>query len=503
MADRTPITKIEAIKMLRTDKNSGKLGIVYLNIGLFFIILGLVMYIPAIVDAAQDNPDWQVFAICASLSIVVGGLLFLANQARYTSLTIKQGFLITASTWLAVPLMGAIPFVFSGLNLSYTDAVFEAMSGVTTTGSTVITGLDGLPPGILLWRSLLQWLGGVGIIAMGVAIMPLLQIGGMQLFRVEAFDVRENFIPRSTKLALSLSLLYAGLTLICAVVLWLAGMNAFEAACHAFTTLSTGGFSTSDASVGHFDSALIEFIISFFMVVGSLPFILYLRMLSGKSVRLFTDVQVKGFLILLMIIIIPLSIWLYMSSDHGLFNSIRYTTFNVISVITGTGYASTDYTAWGNLSILVFFIIMFIGGCSGSTSCGIKIFRFQIVLRTLVSHLKKYMFPNGVFIPRYSGQTIPENVTSSVYAFMFLFAGSLAFLTLALTMVGIDFQTAISGAGTALSNVGPGVGDIIGPAGNFKTLPDSAKWILTFAMLLGRLEIFSILVLFSPVFWRQ
>ena len=478
-------------------------GIVYMNIGLFLIVLGIGMYVPAIVDAVQSNQDWQVFAICGSLVTFIGGMLFLSSKNNYTTLSVKQGFLITTSTWIAVPLMGCLPFIFSDLQLSFTEAFFGAMSGVTTTGSTVITGLDGLPPGILLWRSLLQWLGGVGIIAMGVAIMPLLQVGGMQLFKIEAFDVSENFIPRSTHLAISLSLLYMGLTLVCGVVLWLVGMTPFEAACHAFTTVSTGGFSTSDSSIGHFESASIEYVISLFMVLGSLPFILYLKVLSGNPLKLVRDTQVHGYVAVLLVIIIPLSGWLCLSSDYPLSQSVRYAAFNVISVITGTGFASTDYTAWGNLSVVVFFFIMFIGGCSGSTSCGIKIFRFQVMISAAKSYLKKYLFPRGVFISKYNGQPITEKISGSVFSFVFLFVVSLAIITLCLTLTGLDFATALSGAGTALANVGPGVGHLIGPAGNFQQLPSSSKWILSFAMLLGRLEIFSVLVLLSPAFWNQ
>ena len=489
--------------MTNVHKTNTGFGIVYLNIGLFLIVLGLGMYIPAIVDAVQRNQDWQVFAICGSLVAFIGGMFFLSNKNHYTTLSVKQGFLITTSTWVSVPLMGCLPFMFSDLNLSFTDAFFEAMSGVTTTGSTVISGLDGLPPGILLWRSLLQWFGGVGIIAMGVAIMPLLQVGGMQLFKVEAFDVSENFIPRSTRLAISLSLLYMGLTLVCGVVLWLVGMTPFEAACHAFTTISTGGFSTSDSSVGHFDSVTIDYVISLFMILGSLPFILYLKVLSGNPMKLLRDTQVRGFVTVLLAIIIPLTTWLFLSSDYSLAQSLRLTTFNVVSVITGTGFASTDYTSWGNLSILVFFVIMFIGGCSGSTSCGIKIFRFQIMISAIKSYLKKYPYPRGVFISKYNGLPVSEKISGSVFSFIFLFIISLTVITLCLTLTGLDFATAISGAGTALSNVGPGVGNIIGPAGNFQLLPSSSKWILSFAMILGRLEIFSVLVLLSPAFWNE
>ncbi len=486
-----------------TKKADSSFGIVYVNIGLFLIVLGVGMFIPAIVDASNHNDDWQVFAFCSSFITFLGALLFLSNKAKFTSLSIKQGFLITVSTWLAIPFFGALPFIFADLHLSVTDAFFEAMSGVTTTGSTVITGLDGLPPGILLWRSLLQWLGGVGIIAMGVAIMPILKVGGMQLFKIEAFDTSENFIPRSTSLAISLTVLYIGLTLICGVILWLCGMSPFDAACHAFTTISTGGFSTSDSSVAYFDNALIEYVISFFMIIGSLPFIIYLKMLVGRSLKPLNDSQIKGFVIVLAFFISLVTIWLCIANNLDFFQSLRYTTFNIISVITGTGFASIDYTIWGSFSSVLFFFIMFIGGCSGSTSCGIKIFRFQVMLLAIKTSIKRWMWPNGIHIAKYNGQPVTNNIIGSVFSFVFLFVLSLSVLTLLLTLTGLDFTTAISGAGTALANVGPGIGHIVGPAGNFQTLPDVAKWILSFGMLLGRLEIFSVLVLLSPAFWKQ
>lgn len=490
------------LKLPRRAPGNLDFGVVFLVIGIFLIILGAGMFIPAVVDAMVGNPDWQVFAICASFVTFTGGIFFLSNRGNHSDLTTQQGFLLTVCAWIAIPSFGALPFVFSDLDLSYTDAFFEAMSGLTTTGSTVITGLDGLPPGILLWRSLLQWFGGVGIIVMGVAILPMLKVGGMQLFRVEAFDVSINFIPRSTQLAASLSFLYLGLTIMCAVALWAVGMTPFEAICHAFTTISTGGYSTSDGSVGHFDSLTIDYTLSFFMIVGSLPFILYLKILRGSPLSLFGDSQVRWFLYLLAAIITILSIWLWSTGKYDLTQSLRYTTFNVISVITGTGFASTDYTVWGGLSVMVFFMIMFIGGCAGSTSCGIKIFRFQVMFLVLKSNIKKLLWPNGIFIPKYNNRILADGAKSSVFAYFFLFVLCLFLLTMALTMTGLDFATALSGAGTAMSNVGPGVGNIIGPAGNFQTLPDAAKWFLSFGMLLGRLELFAVLVLFSPHFWR-
>lgn len=471
--------------------------------GIFLQIIGLGMLLPVMVDLAVGNSDWQVFALISGIVIFIGGSLYLSNRGEYNEFTVQQAFLLTFVTWLLIPAFGALPFVFSELSLSYTDAYFEAMSGISTTGSTVITGLDSVPPGILLWRSLLQWFGGVGIIVMAVAILPLLQIGGMQLFKIESFDVSDKMLPRAAQLASALSLLYIALTIICAVTFWLAGMTSFEAICHSFTTIATGGFSTSDGSIGHFDSALIDYTVTIFMIVGSLPFLLYLRILRGQRDSFFHDSQVRWFLALVAILIIFMTLWVWIKDIYNFEDALRYTTFNVVSILTGTGYATTDYSSWGGLPVMIFFFIMFIGGCAGSTSCGIKIFRFQVLVSMCAAHFKKLLRPNGIFIPRYNGGPIDESVTGSVLSYLFLFVVCFVVLALALSLTGLDFITAVSGAGTALSNVGPALGPTIGPSGTFQELPDISKWLLTFGMLLGRLELFAVLVLFSPKFWAR
>lgn len=471
--------------------------------GVFLIIIGVGMLFPMFMDLAVSNPDWEVFALISGIVLFTGSSLYLGNRADYDEFTVQQAFLLTFVSWLLMPAFGALPFVFSELSLSYTDAYFEAMSGISTTGSTVITGLDGAPPGILLWRSMLQWFGGVGIIVMAVAILPILQIGGMQLFKIESFDVSDKLLPRATQLASALSLLYIALTIICAVTFWLVGMTPFEAVNHSFTTIATGGFSTSDGSIGHFDSALIDYTVAFFMIVGSLPFLLYLRLLRGQSDGFYHDSQVRWFIALAVLLIAMMVFWVWANNVYNFQDALRYTTFNVISILTGTGYATTDYTRWGAMPVMVFFFIMFIGGCAGSTSCGIKIFRFQVLVSMCMAHFKKLLRPNGIFIPRYNGGAIDESVTGSVMSYLFLFVVCFVLLALCLALTGLDFVTAVSGAGTAMANVGPALGPIIGPSGTFQELPDVSKWLLTFGMLLGRLELFAVLVLFSPKFWAR
>ena len=414
----------------------------------------------------------------------------------------RQAFLLTALAWVVIAAFGALPFVFSNLELAYTDAFFEAMSGVTTTGSTVITGLDFAPPGILLWRAILQWLGGIGIIVMAVAVLPMLQVGGMQLFRMESSDTSEKILPRAAQIVGAIAALYFCLTALCAVAMWVAGMTPFEAVAHAMTTIATGGFSTSDASIGHFNSAAIDYVVIIFMLAGSLPFVLYLQAVRGRSRALFGDSQVRWFFAITAIAVAVMVLWQWLGNDVGAADALRYASFNVVSILTGTGYATADYMAWGGFAVAVFFFIMFIGGCAGSTSCGIKIFRIQVLFAATVIQMKRLLQPHGVFTPRYNGKPLQESVIASVMSFLFLFAICFGVLAFGLSALGLDFLTAISGAATAMANVGPALGDTIGPTGNFQSLPDAAKWLLSLGMLLGRLELFTVLVLFSPAFWR-
>ena len=472
-------------------------------IGILLIILAVAMIIPAIVDIAVGHSDWQVFAASAALTFFVGALMVLTTRAGWRVFTLRQAFLMTNLAWLVIATFAALPLAFSGLDLSYTDAFFESMSGVTTTGSTVIVGLDYAPPGILLWRSLLQWLGGIGIIVMAVAILPILQVGGMQLFRVEAFET-DKVMPRAAQLAGRIGFVYVALTAAGAIILWLLGMSGFDAVSHAMTSIATGGFSTRDASIGYYDSAAIDWAICVFIVLGSVPFVLYLRAAQGNPLVFWQDSQVRWLIMILAFGILSVTFWLSKTGvTEGLGSSLRYAAFNTISVMTGTGYSTTDFGAWGGYAVSLLFVLMFVGGCAGSTTCGIKIFRFQVVHATALVQLRKLLQPNGVFIAYYNNRPIPDRVAESVMSFFFLYAASFAVLALGLGFLGLDFVTSVSGAATAISNVGPGLGDIIGPAGNFAPLPDAAKWLLSAGMLLGRLELFTVMVLLSRAFWRE
>ncbi|MEH6527661.1 MAG: TrkH family potassium uptake protein [Sneathiella sp.] len=478
--------------------------IILSSIGLLLVILGLAMLIPVVVDLAVGNRDWQVFFAAAAVALFVGGGLFLSNRGAGGEFGIRQAFILTTVAWIAIPAFAALPLTFSELDISYTDAFFEAMSGLTTTGSTILTGLDNAPPGILLWRALLQWLGGIGIIVMAIAILPLLSIGGMQLFRMEASDVSaEKAMPRLTEIVKMIAFIYLALSIICAISLWAAGMTVFEAIAHTMTTISTAGFSTSDGSIGYFNSPLIESIIVVFMIMGALPFLMYMHLIQGKPGSFLKDSQIRWFLSILLIGILAMVLWQMTEENLGFWLALRYATFNVTSVITGTGYATTDYNAWGGFAVTAFFFFMFIGGCAGSTSCGIKVFRYQILIETVRCQLMQLIRPNGIFKPRYNGRPLAEDAISAVMSYIFLFLLTFAILTVCLSLTGLDFITAISSAGTSIANVGPGLGEIVGPSGSFKTLPDTAKWLMALGMLLGRLELFTVLVLFSGRFWQR
>ncbi len=476
---------------------------VILVAGILIATLGLAMLVPAVVDLAANNSDWVVFVASSLLTTLVGLSLFAATRGTPRGLSTRQALLMTSVSWIALVAFGALPFVWSGIVPTYTDAFFESMSGLTTTGATVITGLDNAPPGILFWRGLLQWLGGLGIIVMAIAVLPMLQIGGMQLFKAEAFDTAEKILPRATQISSSITLVFIGFTLACWILFLAAGMPANDAIIHAMTTVATGGFSTKDNSIGYFNSAAIDWITIVFMILGSIPFILYVQMLQGRLWPVFRDSQVRVFLGLLVIATIIAWLMAHLGEYHVGLDGLRYAAFNVVSITTGTGYATTDYGIWGPHAISFFFVIMFIGGCAGSTSCGIKIFRFQVLFEAIRQHINQVMYPHGIFRPKFNGRPIDQRVIASVMSFMFLYVISFGVIAFALILTGLDTTTALSGAGSAISNVGPGLGTVIGPAGTYASLNDTAKWTLAAGMLLGRLELFTIMVLLLPRFWRN
>ena len=474
---------------------------IFLIIGLLLSTLGASMMLPAIVDLVADNEDWEVFAFTGTLTLLVGVGLYFGARGTTSVLSTRQAFVMTTAAWLVMTVFGALPYLLSGMVPTFTDAFFESMSGLTTTGSTVIEGLDFAPPGILLWRGIQQWLGGLGIIVMAIAVLPMLQVGGMQLFKIEAFDTAEKIMPRATQISGSVTLVFIFITLLCAIAYLIAGMEVADAFIHAMTTVATGGFSTKDGSIGHFESNAIEMVACTFMILGSIPFILYVQALQGRPDKLWSNSQVQVFLTVLAGFI-AIAWAMHPGVEGNEYGRLVQSAFNVTSIMTGTGYASTDYGLWAPGANALFFVMMFIGGCAGSTSCGIKIFRFQVLFEVIRQQLYRIYSPNGIFVMRFNNARIEPHVAGAVmnfFAVYFLLFGLAAIL---LNMTGLDFLTSMSAAGTAISNVGPGLGEIIGPSGNFKELNDTAKWILSATMLVGRLELFTVLVLFMPRFWR-
>lgn len=478
--------------------------------GALVAALGVAMLIPMAADLLARDPahreNWTAFSTSAIIAIFVGAGAATASWGRIESLSARQGFLLTSASWIALVAFAAFPFMLGNLDLSYTDAFFEAMSGLTTTGSTVIVGLDDAPPGLLLWRSMLQWFGGVGVIIMALAVLPALKVGGMQLFKNEAWDTSEKHIANAVQYSIALSAIYVFFTSACFLLLWAFGMPAFDAANHALTTVSTGGFSTRDSSVGAYlttGRAPLDLIVVLFMIIGSLPFGVFLAaVLRGTWRRLFDDSQIRFFLGALAGLTAIMTFYVYANFDVGPFTSFRLAVFNVTSVMTGTGFATADYSTWGTFATGFFFCIMFIGGCAGSTSCGLKIFRFQVALAALSVYARRLAHPNGVFVAFYNGRPLSNEVFVSVLSFFFIYFASFATLAVILSGFGLDTVAALSAAGTAIANVGPGLGEMVGPSGNFANLPGGAKWLMSAGMLFGRLEFLTLVVLFTRAFWR-
>ncbi|MGF1687503.1 TrkH family potassium uptake protein [Photobacterium japonica] len=471
-------------------------------IGLVLSKIALFMYVPTLVAFFTGTEGFIDFATSVIITHCVAFLCLTFGRTSDFKLGVRDMFLITTLVWTIASAFAALPFVFIN-HISFTDAYFETMSGITTTGSTVLSGLDGMAPSILLWRSTLQWLGGIGFIVMGVAILPMLNVGGMRLFQTESSDWSEKSSPRTKSVAKNIVNVYLSLTGLCFLGFMLAGMDTFDAINHAFTTLSTGGYSTSDSSMNGFSHSA-HWVATLFMFAGGLPFLLFVQVLRKKApMALLNDAQVRGYTLLVLVTGIAVAIWLTLTLNYTFLDALRVSLFNIVSVVTTTGFGLDDFTAWGPFPMIVFAFIMLVGGCSGSTAGGIKIFRFQVAFALLRKQMMQLIHPSGVFIQRYNGRPVTDDIVRSVVAFALTFILTIVIVAGILGMMGLDAVTSITGAVTAVANVGPGMGTIIGPTGNFSTLPDLAKWTLSFGMLMGRLEILTVLVVFFPAFWRN
>ncbi len=474
-------------------------------LGIMCMLLGVAMVPSALLDIAAGEGAWPIFVSSSFAVTALGAALFVLTRGDSPPQTgQREAFLLTVMVWVVLPALAAIPLMSSGL--SFTDAMFESVSGLTTTGATVLTGLDDLPQGLLLWRAILQWFGGIGIIVTAIAILPQLRVGGMQLFQIESSDQTGKFLPQVSQVALQAGIIYLIVSVCCATSYALSGMTAFDAIAHAMTTVSAGGFSTHDESFGHFNGTPAIYPAIFFMIIAGLPFsLLALTVLHGRFSALWDDPQPRLF------IVIILALSLMVVGYHELeitpapyelrLVAFREALFNIISVTTGTGYASAAYDGWGGPVLIVFLTATFLGGCAGSAACGIKMFRLEISAKAVFAHARKMVQPHRLVPVRYNGKAVDEDTLQSVMVFIILYLLTFAIAAILLSLLGLDAISAVSGAATTVSNVGPGLGPTIGPSGTFQTLPDAAKWVCTIAMLLGRLEFVAVFVVLSRRFW--
>lgn len=472
-------------------------------LGLLTIVLGLSMLFPMALDLADGNRNWQAFAVSAVVAVALGGSISLASaNFDFGQMNVRQAFLLTTATWVVLPLIGAMPFVLGQPDVSLTDAFFEAVSGMTTTGSTVFVGLDDLPRGVNLWRGILQWLGGLGIVIVALIFLPVMRVGGMQFFRAEGFDTLGKVLPRAIDISKGLVMAYVALTLACAVVYGALGLNPYEAIVHALTTLSTGGFSTTDQSFAAF-SGPAEYAAVLFMILAAVPFVRFIQIASGDPWALFRDVQVRAFLRWIGYACAAVIVWRLVMLDHHWEPALRETLFNVVSVFTGTGYGSADVTSWGSFAFALVFMVGLIGGCTASTVCSVKVFRYLVLKEALIAEFRRLLRPSIVAVPRLGGRPIERDVVDSVMAFTVLFFLTLGVTAVLLSLSGLSTQTAITAAWTSVANIGPAYGAEVSASGSMEGFPLSAKWIMIGAMILGRLELLSVFVLVTLRFWRD
>lgn len=471
--------------------------------GLLLMFYSLNFVPSLLVSLYYQDQQWQVFSYSILAVVGIGMLLWVLNRNQRDEMSVRDGFLVVTLFWFILGLVGALPFIF-GLHLDITDAVFESISGFTTTGATVITGLDALPRSILYHRQQIQWLGGMGIIVLAVAILPLLGVGGMQLYRAETSGVAKNekLTPRIAETARSLWMIYVFLTLVCAVCYWLAGMTLFDAIGHAYTTVATGGFSTHDASLGHYDSPLIESIAIFFMLAGGVNFAVHFLALRQKLLRPYiTDTEVRSYGLIFIIMTLIVSISLFATASYSnLFTSLRYAAFQVASILTSTGFGTATFGDWPLHIPLVLVIASFIGGCAGSTAGGIKVMRILLLAKLGMRQLFQLVHPRAIIAIKLGHKPVSEEVMFSVWGFYVLYIVTSLLLTVAMMAAGLDLESAFGAVVATINLLGPGLGEV---ASTFASVNDTVKWLGVFGMLVGRLEVFTLLILFLPAYWRN
>ncbi len=471
--------------------------------GTVICAVGVFLFIPLVTELIYKSESWQSYAVPILLYLIVGGSLVITNKNVDLKISLKEAFIITVLSWLLITFLCSIPFIYTDINLSIIDALFESMSGVTTTGSTILNNLDDLPKGILMWRAFLQWIGGIGIVVIALFILPFLRIGGMQLFHLEGDDPYDKFLPKISSAISKIFFIYIILTLILFCLYYINGLSIFDSIAHSFTTISTGGFSTHNESFAYFNNYNVLFIAIIFMILGSLPFLVLAQTSINNIFAVLKDHQVRIFLLILIISIITIYFLAHSYVNGNSIQKFISISFNTISIISGTGYTSDNFENWGNYASVLFLILMFIGGCAGSTTGGLKVFRFQILFKYIIIHLKRILQPHAVFAIRFNGNKVTDSTYESVMSFFFLYILTFSLSALLLSFSGLDFLTCISASASAISNVGPGLGEVIGPNGNYSEIGNYPKLILIATMFLGRLEMITILVLFLPTFWKN
>lgn len=473
-------------------------------LGIFSCIFAGAMIFPCLVDYSLGLPHASAFLLSMVIVGIVGGILLMANKpSQVLQLKIQEAFLTTTMIWVTLIVVSALPIYFGHATTTFIDALFEATSGLTTTGATVIAELKKVSPGLLLWRAMLQWFGGIGIIVMALTVLPMMRIGGMQLYRNESSDKSEKILPRLSQITGNLLAVYGGLTVFCIVSFWIAGMPLFESICHSFTTISTGGLSVHDSSFAFYKNPIIEIVAIFFMVIGGSTLILYVKALRGQFSAFTTDRQLHAYLKVIVFATLFVTLSRLDAETRSLGEVLRTSCFQVVSIMTTTGFTTDDYNYWAPLAQFGIFVLMFIGGCTGSTSGSIKIFRFQVIGTFVMHHMKQFVFPRGVFTPKYNDQILDSSILMSVFVFLAIFILTLLVSTAVACASGLDLLTGFSGALASISNVGPGFGAEIGPSGTYAKLPDLAKLIYSFDMLLGRLEFLTVIILLLPSYWKE
>ncbi len=477
---------------------------IFLVLGLLLIVEGVFMLLSAGIAALYNEYDLPYHLLSSAICIGVGGTLAFVFFKAPKDIGKREGYLIVTLVWFVFSLFGLFPFYLSGAIPSYTDAFFETISGFTTTGSSILNDIEALPHGLLFWRSLIQWLGGMGIIVLSLAILPVLGVGGMQMFVAEVpGPIPDKLHPRIKETAKRLYGIYVLFTIIEAVLLYFGGMTPFDAICHSFTTMATGGYSTKQASVAYFASPFIQYVMIFFMFLAGANFTLSFSALRGRFSKVIKDEEFQSYFgIVAIVSIIVGGVLFYTKGADGLEQSMREGLFQVVSIITTTGYATADYLLWAPFLSIIIFLLMFFGGSAGSTGGGIKIVRVVLLMKNSYYELKRLVHPNAVIPVRYNTRAVGQGIITNVLAFIVIYMMIVGISMIIMSIMGFDLDTSLGAVATSIGNIGPGLGDV-GPASNFYNIPNFGKWFLSILMLIGRLEVFTVILLFSPYFWKE